>query len=42
MGRRIAAGLVTGTRDFLIPTEEEQVADEGDLELITWVVIKKE
>jgi hypothetical protein len=42
MGRRIAAGLVAGARDFVIPTEEEQVAGEGDLELITWVVIKKE
>jgi REP element-mobilizing transposase RayT len=37
--KRVAAGLQSG-RDFVIPDQAEQVKDDGDFELITWLVIK--
>ena len=37
--KRLAAGLQTG-RDFVIPDQTEQVNDDNDFELITWLVIK--
>jgi SNF2 family DNA or RNA helicase len=37
--KRVASGLQTG-RDFVIPAQEQQVRDEEDFELITWVVIR--
>jgi hypothetical protein len=38
--RRVAAGLQTG-RGFILPDEQDQVNEKSDLELITWVVVKK-
>ncbi len=37
--KRVASGLTAG-RDFIIPDEKEQAKDDGDFELITWLVIK--
>ncbi len=39
--KRIAAGLTTG-RDFVLPVQSEQVKDDADFELITWLVIRGE
>lgn len=39
--KRVASGLQNG-RDFVIPAQEQQVRDEEDFELITWVVIRGE
>ncbi len=36
---RVAAGLQRG-RDFVIPDRKEQVNDDNDFELITWLVVK--
>jgi hypothetical protein len=37
--KRVTGGLQTA-RNFVIPTEQEQVNDRSDLELVTWLVIK--
>jgi len=37
--KRMAAGLTAG-RDFVLPDQNVQVKDDGDFELITWLVIK--
>ncbi len=37
--RRMAAGLQQD-RGFLLPTEDEQVNDLEDFELVTWLVVK--
>lgn len=39
--KRAAAGLQSG-RDFILPNTQEQVHEKTDLELITWLVIKKD
>lgn len=39
--KRVARGLQTG-RGFVIPNDEEQVHEETDLELVTWLVIKQD
>ncbi len=39
--RRSAAGLQSG-RDFVLPSVNEQVHEETQLELVTWLVIKAE
>ena len=41
LNRRIAAGLVRGGRGFVIPNQEELVERPDDLDLVTWIVIKK-
>jgi hypothetical protein len=38
--KRAASGLQTG-RGFILPNEQEQVRKETDLELVTWLVIKR-
>jgi SNF2 family DNA or RNA helicase len=38
--KRVSTGLQT-ERDFVIPTEVEQLRDDTDLDLVTWLVIKK-
>jgi SNF2 family DNA or RNA helicase len=38
--KRSAAGLQLG-RDFSLPNEDEQVREETDLDLVTWLVIKE-
>jgi len=38
--KRAAAGLQTG-RGFVLPDEQQQVHEKTDLELVTWLVIKK-
>ena len=37
--KRVAAGLQT-SRDFVIPTQNDQATDTTDFDLITWLVIK--
>jgi SNF2 family DNA or RNA helicase len=37
--RRAAAGLQSG-RNFVLPTELEQIHESADLELVTWLVIR--
>lgn len=39
--KRAAAGLQSG-RDFVLPDAQEQVHENTDLELVTWLVIKAE
>ena len=38
--KRAASGL-TSSRSFILPDEREQVHEKTDLELVTWLVIKK-
>ncbi|MFZ4394089.1 MAG: helicase-related protein [Kiritimatiellia bacterium] len=38
--KRVASGLQSG-RDFVIPDSPQQVAENSDLELVTWLVIKE-
>ena len=38
--RRAAAGLLSA-RGFVLPDEDEQVHEETDLDLVTWLVIKE-
>jgi SNF2 family DNA or RNA helicase len=38
--RRAASGLQSG-RSFVLPDEKEQVNENSDLDLITWLVVKK-
>jgi SNF2 family DNA or RNA helicase len=37
--KRAASGLQSG-RDFILPDEQDQVNDESNLELVTWLVVK--
>ncbi len=37
--KRMAVGLTAG-RDFVIPDRKQQVKDDNDFELITWLVVK--
>jgi len=37
--KRVATGMQSG-RDFVLPTQSEQVRTEDDFELVTWVVIR--
>jgi hypothetical protein len=37
--KRVATGMQSG-RDFVLPTQSEQVWTEGDFERVTWVVIR--
>jgi hypothetical protein len=39
--KRAASGLQSG-RGFVLPNAQEQIHEKTDLELITWLVIKKE
>ena len=39
--KRAASGLQSG-RGFVLPNAQEQVHEKTDLELVTWLVIKKE
>ena len=41
LNKRIAAGLVKGGRDFVVPKQGELVERPDDLDLITWIVIRK-
>lgn len=38
--RRAASGLQSG-RSFVLPDEQDQVNEKSDLDLITWLVVKK-
>lgn len=39
--KRVSAGLQTG-RGFVIPNEEDQMREDSELDLVTWLVIKKD
>ena len=39
--KRAAAGLQS-ERGFILPSAQEQIHDNTDLELVTWLVIKEE
>ena len=38
--KRAASGLQSG-RGFVLPDEQDQVREDTDLELVTWIVIKQ-
>ena len=38
--KRMAAGLHSGGRGFVLPTQTDQVDESTDFELVTWLVIK--
>jgi hypothetical protein len=38
--KRVASGLQSG-RSFVLPDEDDQVHEERDLDLVTWLVIKR-